>query len=259
MLLKKILFFSIITLLLSCEKDSFIAPTDQNLINKLSRIYIFYQENFIGYHDYIYDNDQLLHQINTYNASDVLKRQITYTYNSNQEMISYELKDHVNNNTVNYAFTYTYFDSIAYYTIDDNSNLEKYKYTYNTNFQREKQEHLIDQNLIDYTEFYYNTSNRLWLERNFDTNDSLLYYKEYDYFYNNSIQISHYSDTAYLGYELMQYSDELLLVKHFFYNSNNNLNKSIEFSYNSNNKLERREEYTAGGSITYSYHYVYYQ
>jgi hypothetical protein len=244
---------------ISCEKDSFVVPQNEGLKDKLARIYIFYQDNYIGYHNYVYDEDNgnELIEINTYNSSDIIKKRISYSYNIYGLIKTRLLEDFSNNTTNEYEYTYTFFDSIESYIINNNS--EKFTFQYNTSRILERQNHYYDNQLSDYTKFYYDTSDKIWLVRNFSKLDSIIFYDEYKYYVDNSCKIFHYDDKSYLGYELLQYNAHNKLSMHYFRDAENYISKLIQYDYYQNNQLKTKEEITSGETNVYRYEYIYYQ
>jgi hypothetical protein len=258
--IKHIVFILLILSVLSCKKDSFIIPKNSNLKDKLARVYIFYQDDYIGYHNYVYNDDKKRIQINTYNSSEQLKKRVSYTYNTKGLIETRILENYTENSIAEYTYSYTFFDSIQDYTVNStDGTIEKYIFSYNTIRLPERQNYYQNNQLYNYTRFYYNSSDKIWLVRNFSKIDSLLFYDEYKYYVDNSYQLFHYNDTSYLGYELFQYNANNKLYIHSLYNSNNYISKKTQYDYYENGKLKTKEEFTPGGSSIYKFEYIYFQ
>lgn len=191
------LFICISTILFSCEEDALIPCSDEQPSGKICREYRYFNNAPQGFVTFEHEADSLI--ISTvYNQNSVVRKTIREQYKTGKLVaITEQVPDRPSRVE---TWHYNELDSLSFIIYGADDSILQIAYE---DGKRLRESLLIDDVVTHYTEYrYFEDDGNLYRVSDFDANDSLLSYRNYDYFSGNDgtfYRTSHYSG----NYELI--------------------------------------------------------
>ena len=224
----------LIAVLSSCETDR-LAPCEEGLgsVGNVCRQYRFADERSIGYIDYIYEADSLRRE--SYFDEDVrLRKTVTYRYENGR--ISSIAEQFPNQATRVQTWHYNEMDSLWQVVYGSNDSIIQITYV---DGKRKEQRFFHNGQLNRSLEYrYFQDDGKLYRVSYFNDNDSLLSYRNHEYFSTGQQRVSHYtSDHALIGRRVYRFSQLGLITSNEFTNSEGVVTYREDYIYDIAGKL----------------------
>jgi|GEM_PF-3861604 len=222
----------------ACSKDELLeCDCGQDFIGKLCREYHFENNECIGFIDYSYDDNLKLVSEKYSNKQSVVKKIINYEYNSKGQLAKKAeiyTDNYLYNNTIIYH--YNFFDSLSERILYQNNSVV---YEEAIEYDSLKNKCLVTKKVADtiqsYKTYSYDSDNKLWKIKSFQSSGSLIESFEYNYYYDNTMRINKYDSlTNFNGYELYRYNTSLQIIEKIIYDKDKILVNDDVFDYNDN-------------------------
>ena len=244
----------LLVLLSACSEDALVPCSSEAFNGKLCRKYQYYNDQPQGFTEYEYQGDSVVTG-NVYSTDSELQKSIITRYRNGQ--LSIITEQFPNSNSRVETWHYNEMDSLSFivYGANDSSLIVKYD-----DGKRFQQIRIAGNDTLGYSEYrYYQDDGMLYRITEFDKNDSLLSYRNFDYFDGNDgtfYRATYYtSEHELIGRRRFSFSQNGLISSMEYRLADGTLAESKEYIYNSAERLteESGQRYDNTSKSVYLY------
>jgi len=226
-------------LFIGCQPDVLLPCEESEAIlnGKLCREYRFTNGSPIGYLEYAYRGDTAI-DINTYDTQAILQKTSTERYDAGQLRTVVERFGSDNRLVRSYNYLNSgLLDCIVFGAVDSAEC-----YTYDPQGRVTLVQSLADSVKLRATEYrYFEDEDRLYRIIFYDGSDSLLEYRNHEYFLDGRVRIDHFAgDHSFLGHAVEMRAIDGRLLSSRFTAPDQTITHRTECSYDANGRLIER-------------------
>jgi len=226
-------------LFIGCQPDVLLPceQSNQEWSGLLCREYRFRNGSPIGYLDYTYRGDSAI-DISTYDTQAILQKTSTERYDAGQLRTVVERFGSDNRLVRSYNYSNSgLLDCIVFGAVDSSEC-----YTYDAQGRVRLMEWYADTLRLRATEYrYFEDEDRLYRINFYDGSDSLLEYRNHEYFLDGRVRIDHFAgDHSFLGHEVEMRTMDGRLLSSRFTAPDQSITHRTECSYDANGRLIER-------------------
>lgn len=235
--MRRMLLYLMAALLSGCTSDVLVpCEKDNEPSGRLCREYVFENEQARGFIEWAYFSDSMT--VATYfDAASNEQKSVQRRYTN--QLLSVVVESYPNGETNVRSFHYNEFDSVSaiVYGANDSSMQVTYQ-----NGKRLRETHVADEQITCYSVYrYYQDDGRLYRISRYSTTDSLLSYRQFDYFDTGQQRTSFFTaNHQLLGRRVFRFSPLGLITSAVFTNNGGTETERIEYFYDSSHKLTER-------------------
>lgn len=224
-------------LIASCTSDVLVpCETGTGPSGKLCREYVFEEQQGQGFIEWTYLSDTMT--VATYfDAGSIEQKSVERRYENG--LLHVIVESYPNGETNVRSLHYNDMDSLSaiVYGANDSSMQVTYE-----NGKRLRETHVTDEQVTGYSVYrYYQDDGRLYRILNYNSTDSLLSYRQLDYFDSGQQRTSFFtSNHQLLGRRVFRFSQPGLITSTVFTNNEGTETERIEYFYDSGHKLTER-------------------
>lgn len=233
----------IVFVLSSCETDSIIPCDGDGPTGKACREYRYHDDSPSGYVDFIYEGDSVLIS-EIYNQHHRLQKTLKkWSVNGQTTVIAEQYPDE---NTKVQTWHYNELDSLSAIVFGANDSSIQISYE---NGRRKTESYLIGGSLNRYFSYrYFQDDGNLYRIYRYNSQDSLLSYRSFEYFSTGQTRVSYFtSNHELIGRRVFRFSQSGLISSMEFTNAEGVVTERSDYLYDASfNLVEKTETLPSG-------------